>query len=39
MLLHGWLKPVVHKRKTKLYDTEDLDKCVDRLRAGEFPGE
>jgi hypothetical protein len=33
----GWIKPVVHRGKTKLYDLNQLDKCVDRLVAGEYP--
>lgn len=33
----GWVKPVVQKPKMKLYDLNHLDKCVDRLAAGEFP--
>ena len=39
MLEHGWIKPIVNKRKMKLYDLDHLDRCVDRLAAGEFPGE
>lgn len=33
----GWIKPAVHKRKIKLYDLEDLDRCVERLKKGEVP--
>jgi hypothetical protein len=33
----GWIRPVVRRDKTKLYDLNQLDKCVDRLVAGEFP--
>jgi len=39
MLDHGWLSPVVRRRKMTLYDLNDLDRCIDRLKAGEFPGE
>ena len=39
MKRHGWIKPIVSKRKIKLYDLNHLDRCVDRLAAGEFPGE
>jgi hypothetical protein len=39
MLDNGWIKPVVKKRKIKLYDLNQLDRCIDRLAAGEFPGE
>ncbi|HEY2681545.1 MAG TPA: hypothetical protein VGI59_09520 [Candidatus Udaeobacter sp.] len=38
MLRAGWIKPAVHKRKIKLFDLEDLDKCVERLKSGEIPG-
>jgi hypothetical protein len=33
----GWIKPAVHQRKIVLYDLRALDKCCDRLAAGEFP--
>jgi hypothetical protein len=36
---HGWIKPTVNKRKIKLYDADRLDACIERLNAGEFPGE
>lgn len=39
MVEHGWIKPTVERRKIKLYDLNKLDECIDRLNAGEFPGE
>jgi hypothetical protein len=35
----GWIKPAVRRRKIKLYDLRDLDRCCDRLAAGEWPEE
>lgn len=39
MELCGWIKAAVSRRKMKLYDKIDLDYCIDRAKAGEFPGE
>jgi hypothetical protein len=33
----AWIKPIVKQRRMKLYDLNDLDACVERLRAGEWP--
>lgn len=33
----GWVKPVVNRGKMKLYRIAHLERCVDRLEAGEFP--
>ena len=35
----GWLKATVAGRKMVLFDKTNIDHCVDRLNAGEFPGE
>lgn len=39
MLKAGWIKPVVDRRKMRLFDVRQLDACCDRLALGEFPGE
>jgi hypothetical protein len=33
----GWIKPVTGCFKMPLYDCEDMDKCIERLKAGEIP--
>lgn len=33
----GWIKPSVLRRKMRLYDLRDLDRCCDRLAEGDFP--
>jgi hypothetical protein len=35
----GWIKPVVSQNRMTLFDLQDLDACIDRLKAGEFPGQ
>jgi hypothetical protein len=35
----GWVKPVVRRGKMKLYRLKHLERCVDRLEAGEYPGD
>lgn len=39
MLKAGWIKPTTNRRKVTLYDLEDLDGCVERLKRGEYPEE
>jgi len=39
MFKAGWIKPVVDRRKCRLFDVKMLDGCCDRLALGEFPGE
>jgi len=33
----SWIKPVTGCFKMPLYDCEDMDKCIERLKAGEIP--
>ena len=33
----GWIKPVVSRNRMTLFDLKQLDACIDRLAAGEFP--
>jgi hypothetical protein len=35
----GWVRPIVRRGRMKLYRLKHLEKCIDRLEAGEFPGE
>ena len=35
----GWVEACVKKNRMTLYDIRDLDGCIERLRAGEYPGE
>ncbi len=37
MELAGWIKSIKPSAKIKLYDCNQLDKCCDRLVAGEYP--
>lgn len=34
----SWIAPIVAGNRMTLFDQRDLDTCIDRLRAGEFPG-
>ena len=31
----GWVKPFVRGNRLTRYDLQDLDRCIDRLKAGE----
>ena len=33
----GWIKAVTNIGKMPLYNQEDMDKCIERLKAGEIP--
>ena len=33
----GWIKAVTNCFKMPLYDQEDMDACIERLKAGEVP--
>ena len=33
----GWIKAVTNYFKMPLYDQEDMDACIERLKAGEVP--
>lgn len=38
MEAHKWVRPVTAEHRMKLYDIKMLDRCIERLAAGEFPG-
>lgn len=33
----GWVRPVINEHKMTFYDLRQLDRCVDRLAAGDLP--
>ena len=33
----GWIKPIVQQHKITIYDGNDVEACMDRLRSGELP--
>ena len=33
----GWISPVVQRHRMTLFDQRQIDACIDRLAAGEFP--
>lgn len=35
----GWIYPTVQKHAMTLFDLNDVDACIERLKAGEYPGE
>lgn len=37
MLRAGWIKPIVHRHKEKLYAMDDVEFCFLRLKNGEHP--
>ena len=37
MLRAGWIKPIVHRNKEKLFSVEDVERCFLLLRNGEHP--
>lgn len=37
MVRAGWIKPVVHRHKAKLYKLADLKSCARRLEQGDYP--
>jgi len=35
----GWVRPIVKRGRVKLYRLKHLEKCIDRLEAGEYPSD
>lgn len=33
----GWITPTVTRHRMVLFDMEDVDACIARLKAGDFP--
>jgi len=33
----GWIKPVIERHSCVLFAVADIERCFDRLRAGDFP--
>jgi hypothetical protein len=32
-----WIKPVVHKHRMTLFDSRDVERCIERIANGEYP--
>jgi hypothetical protein len=35
---HKWIKPVLRKHRMTLFDSYDVDRCIERVANGEYPG-
>lgn len=33
-----WIKPVVQRHRMTLFDSRDVDRCIERIAGGEYPG-
>jgi hypothetical protein len=35
---YKWIKPVLRKHRMTLFDSRDVDHCIERIAFGEYPG-
>ncbi len=33
-----WIQPVLRKHRMTLFDSRDVDRCIERIARGEYPG-